>query len=225
MYYEMSGEGELIVLIAGLGTDITPYRRNIRALSEEHKVFAFDNRGVGRTDKPDVPYTIEIMADDTAGLLRALGIARASVLGISMGGRIALALALRHPELVKSLVLTSTSARNAGSPRFPYRYMVVKMLRSTGMTGRSRRQPYYAFLRQLAASRGFDCTDSLDRITVPTLILHGRTDKLVPYDLAKEMNAGIKGSRMVTFKGGHRFFFWEIERYTEAVSEFLKGLN
>lgn len=108
MYYEIQGEGDPLVLIAGLSTDITAYQRIIAELAQHRKVIAFDNRGAGRTDKPDIPYSIGMMADDTAGLLAGLGIQRADVLGISMGGRIGLELTLRHPELVRSLILVST---------------------------------------------------------------------------------------------------------------------
>ena len=80
-------------------------------LAQRYQVIVFDNRGVGRTDKPDVPYSIEVMAQDTAELMKALAIERASLLGISMGGKIALDLALRYPGRVEKLILVSTSAR------------------------------------------------------------------------------------------------------------------
>jgi pimeloyl-ACP methyl ester carboxylesterase len=85
MYYEVQGEGEPIILIAGIGTDLASHAEIIRWLSQKFKVLAFDNRGEGRTDKPKIPYTIEMMADDTAGLLRTLSITKANVIGISMG--------------------------------------------------------------------------------------------------------------------------------------------
>lgn len=86
MYYEIRGEGEPLVLIGGLATDITEFEGMIRELSQNYRVIAFDNRGAGRTDKPDIPYSIEMMTDDTAGLLNALGIELAHILGISMEG-------------------------------------------------------------------------------------------------------------------------------------------
>src|SRR5260221_14763239 len=111
MYYEIHGEGEPVVLIAGLNSDHTLYRGIIPPIAESYQVVAFDNRVVGQTDKPDIPYSIEMIADDTAGLLNALGIEQAHLLGTSMVGRIATALALRLPQQVKSLLLVSTAMK------------------------------------------------------------------------------------------------------------------
>src|SRR5579872_5777224 len=94
MYYELSGAGAPLVLIGGLGLDISECGQLIDALSTHYRVLAFDNRGAGRTDKPDEPYSVAQMAGDTAGLMQALGIERAHVAGMSLGGRIALDLAL-----------------------------------------------------------------------------------------------------------------------------------
>lgn len=89
MYYEVHGEGEPLLLITGLGRDLTIWILQTREFSKKYQLMVFDNRGVGRTDAPDVPYSIEMMADDTAGLLDVLGIERAHILGLSMGGFIA----------------------------------------------------------------------------------------------------------------------------------------
>ena len=110
MNYEIHGEGEPLILIGGLGTDISIHRKMIGEFSKKFKVLALDNRGAGLSDKPDIPYTIEMMADDTARLMTSAGIERANVLGISLGGRIAMALALRHPHRLSKLILTSTFA-------------------------------------------------------------------------------------------------------------------
>jgi len=228
VYYELHGDGDPVVLIAGLGTDISPYMRIIRRIAQKYKVLAFDNRGVGRTDKPDTPYTIEMMAEDTAGLLRALGIARAHVIGVSMGGRIALALALQHPEVVGSLVLASTSARVPRGTRTSKRFRLfkfVKWLRSGGRFLGRDPQPYYAFIRQLDASGSYDCSGRLGEIRVPTLIMHGKRDRLAPYGLAEEMHARIAGSKMVSFEGGHLFLIWESDRFADTVKEFLGNID
>jgi pimeloyl-ACP methyl ester carboxylesterase len=115
IYYEIHGEGEPLLLIEGLGYSTWMWFKQIPAFSREYKVIIFDNRGVGNTDKPDSEYTIGMMADDTAGLLKALGEDSAHVLGVSMGGFIAEELVLRYPDMVKSLVLVSTSFGGKGS--------------------------------------------------------------------------------------------------------------
>ncbi len=116
IYYELHGPqgGEPLVLIAGLGYDQWMWHKMIPGLAQHFQVIAFDNRGAGQTDKPDGPYTAQMLADDVAGLLDALGLRRAAVMGHSMGGFIAQAFALARPELVSKLILSAT---NFGGPR------------------------------------------------------------------------------------------------------------
>ncbi len=218
MYYEARGEGEPLVLIMGLGSDISEWEGIIGWLANKYRVLAFDNRGAGRTDKPDMPYSIELMADDTAGLMRALGIEQACVLGISLGGRIALELALRYPRSVSKLVLVSTSARFIKN----WRRRFYGILSRAPIFRSKFPQPRYAFRRQLEASSGYNRSDKLHELHVPTLIMHGQKDKSAPYRLAEEMHAGIAGSKMLTFKGGHIFFLMrERRQFLDAVAEFV----
>ncbi|HKD76634.1 MAG TPA: alpha/beta hydrolase [Ktedonobacterales bacterium] len=222
MYYEIHGEGEPVVLIAGLNSDHTLFRGILPQLATRYQVIVFDNRGVGQTDKPDIPYSIDMMADDTAGLLQALGITQANILGLSMGGRIAASLALRHPQQVTSLILASTVVKMKGIPmtwqrRLSYLSLRIPMIRGS--------HPYYAAARQRDASRDFDCTDRLGEIHMPTLILHGKDDKLAPYSLAEEMHNGIKGSQMITFQGGHYVFVLRQREFVDAICEFLDSLQ
>ena len=218
MYYELQGEGEPVVLIAGLRLDLSDYHGIDSWLAQKYQVLAFDNRGAGRTDKPDTPYSIEIMADDTAELLQTLGIKAASIIGISMGGRIALELALQHPELVKKLVLVSTSARVKRS----WRFRLMEIITILPIFKGKYPQPRYAYLRQRQASGAYNCTDRLHELHMPTVILHGKKDKMAPYYLAEEMRAGIQGSNIITFQGGHLFFFMrERQQFLEAIAQFL----
>jgi 3-oxoadipate enol-lactonase len=224
MYYEIHDEGdgddnrETLVMILGLGADISEWEAMTGWFAKKYRVLVFDNRGAGRTDKPDMPYTIDMMADDTAGLMQALGIEQANVLGISLGGRIALMLALRHPELVKKLVLVSTSARMIPT----WRRRFYGLLSGLPIFRSKYPQPGYAFRRQLAASTDFNCTDRLREIQVPTLILHGKNDKSALYILAEEMHAGIQGSKLLTFEGGHLFFLMrERQQFLDAVEAFV----
>ncbi len=220
MYYELHGEGAPLVLIGGLASDISETEWLTRALARNNRVLAFDNRGAGRSDKPDAPYSIPMMAGDTDGLMDALGISRAAVLGVSMGGRIALELALSHPGRVGQLILVSTWAA-ARTPGTATRMGLLSM--SAGMLFRGRHpQPREAFRRQREASAEYDCSERLEQIHVPTTILHGRHDKVVRLRMAEEMHGGIEGSRMITFHGGHMFFmFRERKWFLATVDEVL----
>jgi pimeloyl-ACP methyl ester carboxylesterase len=194
--------------------DISEIEPIIAGLATRYRVLAFDNRGAGRSDKPDAPYTIEMMAGDTVAVMRAAGIGRARVLGMSMGGRIALALALAEPDLVSRLILVSTGARVAESWRRRLTILLARMPRPQGKYP----QPPHAFTRQMVASGGFDGTDRLREISVPALILHGRHDKTAPLALAEEMRAGIPNAALRTFPGGHVFMLiGQQQQFLDAV--------
>lgn len=222
MYYEIHGEGQPLVLIGGLAMDLSECESITRWLAQKYRVIVFDNRGVGRTEKPDIPYSIEMMAEDTEGLLRALAIERASILGISMGGRIALAYALQHPESVEKLILVSTSARVEHTRQRIWRLRLLSLVSSVPLFRSKYPQPRYAFLRQLQASGDYNCADRMHELHMPTLIMHGKNDQTAPYRLAEEMHAGIPGSQMYPFQGGHIFFLIsERQRFLEATADFL----
>jgi len=116
IYYEDFGKGEPLLLIAGWGTDLSCWLPQIPEFSTKYRVIAFDNRGAGRTDAPDEPYSFRMMADDAVGLLDALGIGKAHILGMSMGGCIAQEMAIEHPERTRSLILAATTAAPGASP-------------------------------------------------------------------------------------------------------------
>lgn len=110
LYYEIHGEhhAETLLLINGVGQWHAAWWRNLGPLAEHFRVVIFDNRGIGNSDKPDIPYSLEMMADDTLGLLDALGIEQTHVFGHSMGGGIALFMARKQPQRLKSMILAST---------------------------------------------------------------------------------------------------------------------
>jgi 3-oxoadipate enol-lactonase len=109
LYYEIHGKGEPLVMIMGGTASLEWSYRAIPVFSREYRLILFDNRGAGRSDKPDISYTMEMMTDDLAGLLDAIGIDSAHIQGGSLGGMIAQQFALRYPKRVRSLILACTA--------------------------------------------------------------------------------------------------------------------
>jgi pimeloyl-ACP methyl ester carboxylesterase len=114
VYYEEHGEGDRLILINGLAFPMDLWFLQLRELSKHFRVIAFDNRGIGLSGQPNEPYTIVQMASDTAELMHALGIGKAHVAGLSMGGFIAQELALGYPEMVDRLILIATGTGGSG---------------------------------------------------------------------------------------------------------------
>jgi 3-oxoadipate enol-lactonase len=114
LYYEVQGDGPPLLLLAGLGYDHWFWHKMVPGLAGQFRVILMDNRGIGRSDRPDGPYTAQMLAADAAALLNELGVVKTAVLGHSMGGFIAQSLALDYPHLVSHLILAAT---NFGGPR------------------------------------------------------------------------------------------------------------
>jgi len=225
LYYEIHGDGQPLVVIPGLSIDVTTLEKIASELARKYRVIVFDNRGAGRSDKPDLPYSIEIMSEDAAGLLSELKTEQANIMGISMGGRIALELTHKHSKLVKSLILVSTSANVAKSTSRHLLFILIEIPRRLGNLLKKYPQPNYAYRRQRQASENYDATAILREVQVPTLILHGKGDRIVPHASAETLHNEMKDSKIVSFKGGHTFFFWRQKEFVRAVEEFLDDLS
>ena len=121
LYYERAGSGPPLLFISGTGGDLRN-QPNVFAspLAKAFDLVAYDQRGLGRTDKPDVPYSMADYADDAAALMDHLSWDQAPVIGVSFGGMVAQELALRHPSKVARLVLACTSPGGAGGASFPF---------------------------------------------------------------------------------------------------------
>lgn len=220
LYYEDFGTGPPLLLVPGLGADTRLFGGITGPLGATCQVVLFDPRGGGRSDKPPGPYTVEQMADDAAGLLDALGIEQAVVLGYSMGGRIALSLALDHSTRVRRLILAATSASTPQSRMLSRRWLAMEVVSRLPTPGE--RQPRWAWECQRQASTSYDAAARLGEIVVPTLILHGRRDHITPLVLAREMHAAIAGSTFVEVPGGHLSLVTrERRRFAEEVVAFL----
>jgi 3-oxoadipate enol-lactonase len=121
LYYERAGSGPPLLFISGSGGDLRN-RPNVfeGPLPRSFDVLAYDQRGLGQSEKPDVPYSMADYADDAAALMTELGLERAPIIGVSFGGMVALELLLRHPERVSRAVLACTSPGGAGGASFPF---------------------------------------------------------------------------------------------------------
>lgn len=199
LHYEVSGSGPVLLLIPGMGVSVRDSRSLVEALSSHATVLAVDNRGVGLSDKPDEPYPMATLAADALAVLDAAGVDRANVLGYSLGGRIALQLTLDHPERVERLVLLATGARVISTRRRKLLVAAMPLL-SIGSGGR---QAAHALRRQREASDQYDARERLGEVGVPTLILHGRDDRIAVPALAEELHSGIAGARLEWYRGGH----------------------
>ena len=120
LHYEIRGAGPRLLFISGTGGDL---RRSPNAfdspLPQQFEVLAYDQRGLGQSDRPDVPYTMADYAADADALLQALGWDRCMVMGVSFGGMVAQEFAVRYPQRVERLVLACTSSGGAGGASYP----------------------------------------------------------------------------------------------------------
>jgi pimeloyl-ACP methyl ester carboxylesterase len=257
LYYEVHGEGKPLVLISGLGYPLWQWHRMVPFLAEHFKVITFDNRGVGQSDKPAGPYTAQMLAADTVGLLDVLNIEKAIVMGHSMGGFIAQAIALDFPQRVDKLILCST---NFGGPHHepvtPEAMKVLTDVTSDALTrfknglvvstapGWAEKNPAMIeewvkwrvanpiepglYQSQLAIGLGLlpeaaAFESKLPAVKIPTLILFGEHDKVVPPANAELLSKQILNSQVVIFPDAGHFFPIEIpEAASHAVLDFAK---
>ena len=239
MFYQDVGEGDPVLLIMGFGGDHLAWAMQMADFAARHRVIAFDNRGVGQSDAPDAPYTTRMMADDALGLMDALGVDSAHVLGVSMGGMIAQELVLARPDRVRSLHLACTFGR-------PDPYMLAlnsawremriglgreSTLRTLGLwlfspttyaerpelievlLQNSLANPYpqslIGFLRQGEAVAAHDALERLAAIRCPTLVSVAEDDILVPPRFAREIVARIPGAELRTIPAAGHGYFLE----------------
>jgi len=193
LYYEIHGSGKPLVLLhGGLGA-IEMFGPNLQALAKGRQVIGVDLQGHGRTADIDRPLSVLFMADDVAALIKHLGITRTDVMGYSLGGGVALQVAIRHPEVVNKLVVVSTPFRRNGF----YPDILVQQAQVNANAAEMMKQtPMYQMYASLAPrpedwgrllgkigeamKQDFDFSNEIKGIKAPTLIVAGDADIFPP---------------------------------------------
>lgn len=241
--YERSGCGPPLLAVMGMSGTFSHWGEPLLEwLRSEFEVIVYDHRGVGKSSRLEGQLTIELLARDVVGLLDALGVEEAHVLGISMGGMIAQELALAHPGRVRTLTLGCTYCGGEGSslaspevlqrlaegmssgdralavrtawevnvsPAFcgsPEGERAFEVFREIGMR---RAVPVPVILAQMQACAAHDTSTRLGGLGMPTLIVHGTADEMIPVSNASVMHRLIADSRLEIMEGVGHLFFWE----------------
>jgi pimeloyl-ACP methyl ester carboxylesterase len=239
IYYEIRGEGEPLVLLMGFGADGSVWEKHVSEYEKHFKCIVLDNRGVGKSDQPEGPYTTKMMAEDTVAVMQHAGVDKARIAGISMGGAITQELALNFPEKVQSIALISTWPKFNNYAKTVYENL--KKLRVTskpdefmellqlwifappfyedglndlkeGQAGAGNNpnpQTQFGFEGQLDACINHDTVSRLNQIKVPTMITVGDMDIFTPPAFSKVLHDGIGGSKYVSFPEGGHVHHWE----------------
>ena len=231
IYWDEQGQGAPVLLIMGLGYTSAMWYRTRPVLAQQYRTIAFDNRGVGLSDVPGL-CSIATMAADAAAVLDAAGVARAHVFGVSMGGMIAQEFALQYPARTRSLILGCTSP--GGPSAVLAESKVADVLMARGMTLEQAREailPYIydaatprekidedtkvrqrwlptpaGYMAQLLAIVAWEGYSRIAQITAPTLVIHGKSDALVPAANGKLIAARIPGAKLVLLEHASHLF-------------------
>ena len=254
LYWEDSGTGSPLLLIQGLGWSAEMWYSLVPELEQKHRVIRYDGRGIGRSDVPAGPYSIEQMADDAVAVLAAAGVERAHVLGVSLGGIVAQEVALRHPDVVTSLLLgcTHPGGQETVWPD-PQVMEVLKSRADMPFDEAVRAAVTYAYSAdcdpavieqdmkrrldlptspvgyqgQLLGGLGYQGTiPRLKALGVPALVFTGDADQMVPPENSATIAEAIPDSTLVTIPGaGHVVFTEQPSAVATAVLEFLDRVD
>lgn len=251
--YASHGSGHPLILISGLAYGAWMWHRVVPELVKHFRVIAFDNRGAGESDKPEGPYNAAMMAADTLGLMDALDISSAYVMGISMGGFIAQEIALSQPERVDKLILAATHYGGADAIPPPPEALKVMLDRSGDLTElllrgfRISTAPNFSeqhpeiiqellqyrmmqpvppaqYAAQVQVGLQHNASERLSQIKCPTLIVFGEQDNVVPKENAQLLAKKIPHARVIILPNvGHLLPIEAPQLLAQTVIEFLEN--
>jgi pimeloyl-ACP methyl ester carboxylesterase len=252
MYYEDVGKGTPVVFIHGLGADTKDWTLVIPELSKEIRCITVDLRGHGQSDKPNQPYTLSLFTSDIAILLDQLGISSAYFCGVSMGGCVVLKAALTYPERVRGIILVDsapylpehtiklsgkwaeillnegpealmeTQVKDVFHPIFRRRHEeIVNIYRE------SKKNPPPETLGLINKGLQIEPADyrkKLKEIKIPTLIIHGQDDKIIPAENAEFMHKQISKSQLAIFPFcGHALLMERPQFFIDLLLYFIEN--
>ena len=248
-------DGPTVLLLEGLGYGRWMWRWLAEALADDYEVLRPDNRGTGDSDVPEGPYSAAEMAADAAAVLDDRGVDAAHVCGASMGGMIAQELALADDRVASLTLLCTSPGGDEAAPTPPEvqehifsapedagpRERVRYLMEPAVSDGFYEREPELVDRivdwrlagdatptgreAQAAAVAGFDASDRLGDLSVPTLILHGTADRVLPVENADLLAELLPHAEVELFEGGpHLFFVEERERVNDRIGSFLGGV-
>jgi pimeloyl-ACP methyl ester carboxylesterase len=251
IHWTSTGSGDPVVLLHGLGGDLSFWGPEIEGWSSQFRVIAVDLRGSGATPGSGREFAIADLADDIVAVLDEAGVSRTHLVGFSTGGLVAQDFALRHPDRLDRLVLVSTFARlhrqvelfldavlavyeQHGSAQQTFD-LLCPWLYSPSFIVDPRNAPYFAASAQAErtqsvddwralyrAVQAFDSRSRVSGIRAPTLVIAGELDALAPVGDSKTLASSIPGARLVIFVGsGHVVNAEEPERFGAEVAGFL----
>ena len=243
---------ETIVLINGLADDLESWGFQIPALVDAgFRVLRFDNRGIGKSGAPAGNYSSRLLADDAKALVDMLGIGKFHLMGVSMGGMIAQEYAIAYGSDLKSLTLACTYGKAdafcqtmfamwadlARATSVPFVMRDVALWAFTGPFFEQRPgdaaefaaamaalpMSLQAYLSQLAVIQRHDATDRLAAIVVPTLVLAGEEDILIPVRLSKILQEAIPAAHWATVPGGHACLWESPDPFNATFIDFVRS--
>ena len=252
LYYEVQGEGEPLLCVAGLTCDTLVWIPQVQAFAAAHRTVIFDNRDAGQSSMADGEYEIADMARDALALADHLELDTFHLLGVSMGGAIAQEIALQAPDRIRSLTLAVTFPAGSAYARrlaevwsarlkeISYEQHVdelmllnhsesfydhpemVEFIR-TAMLNNPHPQPPEAFARQIAACGRHEARDQLGSLTMPTHVIGGEHDILVPVWKSREIAELVPGSKLTILPGApHGLSIERAEEFNALVLDFIR---
>lgn len=253
--YRIDGDesaSETIVLINGLADDLESWGFQVPAFVEAgFRVLSFDNRGIGKSDRPAGPYSSKMLADDAKALVDHLGITNFHLMGVSMGGMISEEYAIAYPQDLKSVTFACTYGKAdpfcqsmfamwadlARAIDVPFVMRDVMLWAFTGPFFEERPDDAAEFagamaqldmkvepyLAQLAVIQNHDALDRVGQIKVPTMVLAGEEDILIPVRLSKRLHAAIPGAKWATVPGGHACLWETPDPFNKTFIDFVRS--